>query len=402
LNFKASNSYQNVAVRRIASGEYRANGPALECSYSVDLSKPELGNVAHASWIAASEGVLMLADLLPHDLLTRGMSLEVVLPQGWSVHSVEAIDAGRFVVSDPAKAVFLVSRGTQLQAKKIDGVELILFVSGRWPFSKSKVLEIAAKILKRYKNITGYPLRESAGIFVLPMPLPSAVSKWKAETRGLSTVLLIDPTAEFANWNGQLGVIFTHELCHFWVPNSLAMKGDYDWFFEGFTLYQGLLTARDLKLITSQEMLNTIGRVFDSYLSYTRTESLIDASEKRWANPGSYVYDKGMLVALMYDLVARSQKGTRTMPEVYRDLFASFAGKPVDGNEAIIGLLSSTKETRDLCERYIRGDARLELEDFLPEFGFRVQTKENRSTITINDNLNEQQRRLVRSFGLKT
>lgn len=401
-NFKVSNSGQNVVARRIASGEYRADRPVLECSYSVDLSKPELGNMAHASWLSAREGVLMLADLLPHHIVTHDMAVEFLVPQGWSVHSVEATEADRFVISDPEKAVFLVGSSTQLHSKKIDGVELTLFVSGRWPFSNSKVLEIAARIFKRYRSLTGYSMRQSAGIFVVPVPLQSALSKWKAETRGSTTVLLIDPTAEFPTWNGQLGVIFTHELFHLWVPNSLALKGEYDWFFEGFTLYQGLLTALDLKLISSQEFLNTIARVFDSYLSYSQNESLINASERRWTNPASYLYDKGMLVAFMYDLLARSEKGTPTVAEVYRNLFAAYGSKPGDANDVIIGLLSSSGATRELCEKYVKGRAELEFERFLLTFGFQVDTNGSRSTINIRKNLPKEQRSLVRSLGLKT
>ena len=400
-NFKVSNSSQNVAVRRIASGEYRADGPASECSYGVDLSKPELGNMAHASWMSTSEGILMFADLLPHDLMNRGISVEFTLPAGWRVHSAAATEASRFVISDPEKAVFLVGGATQKQSKKIDGVELTLFVSGHWPFSNSKALDTAVKVFKKYRSVTGYTLRQPAGIFVAPMPVPSALNKWKAETRGSVSVLLIDPTATFPTWNGQLGVIFTHELFHFWIPNSLVLKGDYDWFFEGFSLYQGLLTARDLKLISSQEFLNTIARVFDSYLSYSQKDSLVEASEKRWMNPGSYVYDKGLLVAFMLDLIARSQAGSRPLSEVYRELFVSFADKPADGNEAIIRLLSSSKQARELCERYITGRTQLEFESFLPQFGFRVETRENRSIVIINNSLNYQQRELVRSFGLK-
>jgi hypothetical protein len=57
----------------------------------------------------------------------------------------------------------------------------------------------------------------------------------------------MDPQAPIANWKGQLEIIFTHEVLHLWVPNALRLHGDYDWFFEGFTLYTALLTALELK-----------------------------------------------------------------------------------------------------------------------------------------------------------
>ena len=49
------------------------------------------------------------------------------------------------------------------------------------------------------------------------------------------------------------------------MPNSLRLDGDYDWFFEGFTLYTALVTALELKFINFDELVATLGRVYDSY-----------------------------------------------------------------------------------------------------------------------------------------
>jgi predicted metalloprotease with PDZ domain len=92
----------------------------------------------------------------------------------------------------------------------------------------------------------------------------------------------MDPHATITNWQGQLGIIFTHELLHLWVPNALQLQGDYDWFFEGFTLYTALVTALELKFINLNEYLATLARVYDAYLSRPDELSLIDASERRW------------------------------------------------------------------------------------------------------------------------
>ena len=85
------------------------------------------------------------------------------------------------------------------------------------------------------------------------------------------------------NWKGQLEVIFSHEVLHLWVPNALQLRGDYDWFFEGFTLYTALLTALDLKAIDFREYLDTLARVYDSYISYPNVLSLIEAHHSRSA-----------------------------------------------------------------------------------------------------------------------
>ena len=63
-----------------------------------------------------------------------------------------------------------------------------------------------------------------------------------------------------------------------------SLQGDYDWFFEGFTSYLALQTALKLKLIGFQEYLNTLERVYNSYLSYADGQTLIEASERRWTS----------------------------------------------------------------------------------------------------------------------
>ena len=108
----------------------------------------------------------------------------------------------------------------------------------------------------------------------------SGAKSWSAETRGSNLVLLANnsPSAKFSL--GQLSVVLCHELFHAWVPNALSLDGNYDWFFEGFTLYQALCGAVRLGLIDFQEYLDTLGRVYDSYLLARESGdlSLLEAS----------------------------------------------------------------------------------------------------------------------------
>ena len=181
-------------------------------------------------------------------------------------------------------------------------------------------------------------------------------------------MLLIDPQAEIKNWLGQLGIIFTHELLHLWVPNSLRLRGDYDWFFEGFTLYSALVTALELKFINFEEYVATLTRVYDSYLSRPDELSLIDASERRWTSGNATVYDKGMLVAFLYDLAIRRDSGGKMrLGNLYKRLFAIGKAQSTDGNEVIIQLLSSTPAGADLAKSYIEGQRELDLKPLLAD-----------------------------------
>ena len=210
----------------------------------------------------------------------------------------------------------------------------------------------------------------------------------------------MDPQAQVAKWKGQLEIIFTHEVLHLWVPNALRLRGDYVWFFEGFTLYTALLTALELEAIDFQEYLATLARVYDSYISYPNVLSLIEASERRWTHPWPVVYDRGMLVAFLYDLVLRKQSaGKNTLLGLYRELFSSGAADGGDGNDVIIKMLSSTPETADLATAYITGKKDLELGRHLAPYGLVLDTSGKSSRLVVNNKLDEHQKRLLKSLG---
>jgi predicted metalloprotease with PDZ domain len=279
---------------------------------------------------------------------------------------------------------------------------LELVVSGVWKFKDSDAIEAAGNVLKKYWELTGYRLPGRSTVMIAPLPVQVGSTKWRAEARGSTVLLLIDPAASFTKWIGQLGVIFTHELLHLWVPNSLHLDGDYDWFFEGFTLYTALRTALELKIISFKEFLATLARVYDSYLSYPDDLSLIDASERRWTTSGSFVYDKGMLAAFLYDLQLRTQSaGKITLADRYREIFARPAADHVNANEVIIAVLGLSPAARDFTKSYIENSTRLELERLLPPYGLTLDSSGSSSQLRVSRALSPDQKRLLRSLGLR-
>jgi hypothetical protein len=247
----------------------------------------------------------------------------------------------------------------------ISGESGLLMLADLLPVSLATA---ATKVLEKYIALTNSAPVGGPLVMIAPLPVATGSVKWRAETRGLTVVLLMNPAAEINNWTGQLGIIFTHELLHLWVPNSLRLQGDYDWFFEGFTLYTALVTALELKFISANEFVATLRRVYDSYLSRPDELSLIDASERRWTTGNSTVYDKGMLVALLYDLaIRRSSGGKMWLGNLYKELFARWATQPADGNEVIIRLLGSTPAGADLAKSYIEGQRELDLKSLLAD-----------------------------------
>jgi predicted metalloprotease with PDZ domain len=401
-DFKAiTRSGEDAGGRKIATGEYRADLDAIRIRYKLKLSQPTPADVSHVSWVYGDNGLFMLADLLPQDFTS--LSLEFKLPSGWTIGTSNTSKGeAEYEVVAPDRAVFIAGRFLRKTSNTVDGMPLDLVVSGAWPFKDKDASRIAAKVLKKYLELTGFSLPGRSTIMIAPLPVAVGSVKWRAETRGSTVVLLMDPAAAFAHWIGQLGVIFTHETLHLWVPNSLRLEGDYDWFFEGFTLYTALRTAMDLKLINFKEFLDTLARVYDSYLSYAGDLSLIDASERRWTTPGSLVYDKGMLVAFLYDLMIRKESGGRTtLADRYRQLFSGRAADHGNGNDVIIAALGSSPAAEDFTKSYIKNSTKLELERLLPAYGFTLDSSGRSTQLRVNRESNSDQKRLLRSLGYR-
>src|SRR5260370_37115968 len=157
----------------------------------------------------------------------------------------------------------------------------------------------------------------------------------------------------------QLSVPLTHELFHFWVPNALALEGDYDWFYEGFTVYQAARTAVRLGLLTFPEFLNAIARAYDAYAAAVDHDhwSLVEASKRRWTVGAPSVYSKSMVVAFLYDLKLRHQShGKHSLDDAYRKMIQDYrspdagsdrvaTGRGTDGNESAANSLAGDPGT---------------------------------------------------------
>jgi hypothetical protein len=357
---------EDLHATKVATGEFRSQPGTTSINYIVKLRPPTAADVSHVSWISGESGVLMLADLLPERL--PGLTVEISLPPDWTCRTAASTDSpGRYYFSQRDKGMFLVGRSLRTRLGPVNGNTLGCFVAGSWSFKDEVVLNAATKVLEKYIALTRFALTVRPVVMLVPLPVTTGSVNWRAETRGSTVVLLVNPRAPIKNWTAQFGIIFTHELLHLWVPNSLLLEGDYDWFFEGFTLYTALVTALDLKFIDKREFVATLGRVYDSYLSRPDDLSLIDASERRWTSGNSAVYDKGMLVAFLYDLAIRRDSGGKLrLGSLYQKLFAA-APQPANGNDVIIGLLSSTPAGADLAKNYIEGQRELDLKPLLAD-----------------------------------
>ena len=397
----------NVEVRKVGPGEFKAGRSATQFTYEISLGQPSNpADAAHISGLNDQYGYLMLADLLPL-LPTTGLQVEFQLPTAWRIaSSAIASPRGGYDLPDAANAVFFLGRDLKEKRKRVGATEFVLVTAGEWPFAGDAVTEIAAKIINDHRKHTGFAPNGRIVLMLAPFPGSFGSERWSAETRGSNVVLLLGRNSRPKPLLGQLSVVLSHELFHVWVPNALSLDGDYDWFFEGFTLYQALRCAVRLGFIDFQEYLDTLGRVYDSYLATGErdTLSLVEASRRRWTSGSSLVYDKGMLVAFLYDLKLReASKSRRSLDVVYRELFRRFVPivKPVDGNASLTALLIEEDGDDQFTRRYIQIPGLIDLERVLPNYGIQVRNSGHQKRLLVSETLNPGQRTLLESLGYR-
>jgi predicted metalloprotease with PDZ domain len=407
----ADSSGADVAVRKLAPGEYEAAGAATRFVYEMKLDAPLFeGDAAHVSWLTNERGFLMLGDLLPlaaneKDSTKTSAAVRFVLPSNWTIAaSVKANSEGRFKVADAEAAIFFVGQNLRERRQRVGAMEFAYVTAGEWAFSDEEAANLAISLLKDHTNTFGGIAQSRAALILAPFPRPAGADRWSAETRGETVTLLVGKSPSKTAALAQLSFPLAHELFHLWIPNGLHLDGNYDWFYEGFTLYQALRAAVRLNLLTFQDYLNALGRAFDAYKSAQGREklSLIEASERRWTLSPALVYNKGMLSAFLYDLSLRQKtKGKRSLDDVYRELFrlGSASQARRDGNQMALAALNNAGEMQDVTRVYIQSASAIDLAAAIAPFGLRLEPGGVRTRIAVADSLSGAQRDLLRKFG---
>lgn len=422
----------DIPTRKIAPGQFDSETPASRFRYEVNLAPPIFAaDAAKVSWLNTERGLLMLGDLLPAfpsqtrvtldgtrpaDKRAHGLrvTLRLSLPAGWAACSNEKQNAqGEFVFADGDLAVIAVGNQLRISSRTVSGMNFSLVADGQWAFSDSEALDQAGKVLKEHREVFGSTPSSQTTLILFPFPQAVAGDKWSAETRGSSVTLLMGKLPSRVGALAQLSTPLTHEFFHYWVPNGLALTGDYDWFYEGFTMYQAARTAVRLELLTFPEFLNAIARAYDGYAGGVDHDrwSLIEASRRRWTGGGSAVYSKSMVIAFLYDLKLRNQShGKHSLDDVYRKIFRDHsladanstraaAEEGSDGNDAATNALAVDSGTQEFVRVFIRNAVAINLQEELAPFGLIVERFGLRTRVSVNGKLSKQQRDLLRELG---
>lgn len=399
---------REIQSHRLAPGEFESSEPGSHFKYQANLA-PLMNprDLAKVSWLTRDRGLLVLSDLLPL-LTTNDQQVAIVvrfmMPEAWAVHSQDApAPDGRFLISDLDRAVFAL--GNRLRTSHIteSGMMFDFVADGEWTFSDSDVLDMIRQVLKSHREVFGAMPAKKGSLILLPFPQAGGAREWSAETRGTNVTLLMGRLTSKVAALAQLSTPLTHELFHLWVPNGLALNGDYDWFYEGFTVYEAAHSAVSLGFLTFREFLDAIARAYDS--SKADRLSLIESSGRRWTVGQSSVYAKSEVIALIFDLRLRSLGHGRSLNDVYRRLFKEFssASSPraqmTNGNEESSKALSAEAGSDDFVRTFISNPVSINLSSELAPYGLNVETIGPITRISVNDKLNKRQRDLLRDLG---
>jgi hypothetical protein len=398
-----------TAVRKLAPGEFQTSEKFNQISYKVNLSQPmPPPQESHVSWLNREQGLFMLSDLLPRSIKGSGAFSSVLvkldLPMGFvAASNSERQDVLTFLSDEPEKTVFLISSQLHQRSQHLGSKDFSVVLSGDWPIADKDVLKIAQQLVQEYSKLTGFELKRNALVMLVPFPGDVGPERWTAETRGNAVVLLLGRRGSRRQILSRLGIVLAHEVFHLWVPNSLKLEGDYDWFFEGFTIYQALRIDLRLHLISFNDYLDTIARVYDSYLSSPDRDnlSLMQASERRWTASSTLVYDKAMLVAFLYDLQLRRTGACKaSFDDLYRQLFQRVTTGQADANETIIGVLNEQLGQQSFARDYIEGIGNINLASALSPYGISVRQTSSGTRLSV-DHVDKGQKKLLNCLARK-
>jgi predicted metalloprotease with PDZ domain len=398
---------QPIRFVKLIGGEYLASAEADAFRYGVKLNLPaEVKAMAHGSWLDDEKGLLMLGDLLPQSgANNKAVSARIKfdLPANWRIISSEKnTGENTFEVKNVEKAVFLVGKNWRHRELINGKTSLSLAIAGEWQFSDEQALTAAGEIYAEYQKLFGEAPTDKVQINLIRFPKGTKFGRWGAETRGAS-VTVLSADMPFQTQSVQLlREQLRHEIFHLWMPNRLALTGVYDWFYEGFTIYQALRTGVAMNQIRFEDYLDTLAQAYNLDNLQNRKMSLVESSKNRWSGASSQVYARGMLAAFLCDaaLIGES-RGKRSIAEVFREIYRQHRArnKPEDGNAAITKILKSYPELNSVVEKYIARAEKINWETSLESLGIEANEDDFTTKLSVKKKLDGKQKHLLNELG---
>ena len=394
---------QKVGYRKLAEGEFLAEGNFASWTYQIDLTMPKSASaMAHVSWLSSDGGILMLGDLLPETTEKASGNVILNLPKDWNVAGFPDVKNAVYQIFDIEKAVLYTGKNLREREVAAGSAKLNLIMSGEWQVADEEAAQMAGEISGVYEKLFGGKSADKYQIYLGKFPPDTKAGRWEAETRGAS-VTLFSSEMNFKTQSLQrLHEQLRHEIFHFWLPNGVNLSGNYDWFYEGFALYASLKTAVALNRIRFEDYLDTLARAHSVDTLQSQRQSLIDASKNRWNGANTQVYARGMLVAFLVDIaLLQKSKGKTSLAEIFREIYQKHGLKSArtDGNAAILSVFESRAELRGVIEKYVKGREDIAWQTDLQAIGIESATENFTTKLKVKAGLSGRQKDLLDELG---
>ncbi|CAN5268884.1 hypothetical protein BH20ACI2_BH20ACI2_05110 [soil metagenome] len=382
-------------------GRYIAESDFTFWSYRADISPlQDRFASAHLTWSTSNAAVIMLGDLLPQGHRSSLITLEI--PDGWAISTNErSLKKNYFEVADVEKAVFHAGRAIRSRTIRSAGADIELSLTGEWHFSDDEALQMADSIFANYSELFGGLPAQRVHIAVRPFPNAVPLGQWEGGSRG-ANITIVSSAMPFKSQSLQrLHEQLRHEIFHLWIPNGVNLTGNYDWFYEGFALYQSLKTGVAVNRLRFDDLLDTISRAYDIDASRADNGSLIDASKARWNGSNTQVYARGIMIAFACDLtMLRASRGKRSISDVLRKVFDRHrASPPQNANVAILEILRLHTELRPIADSSIANSRPIDWPDLLRSGGLEMYTRDQLVRIKVVDGPSGRQREVLDRLG---
>lgn len=404
----ADSQNRSISTKKLINGEYLANEKASVFSYQVNLKPlPNAAAMAHVSWLSGEHGLLMLADLLPQFAAvnqTKSAKIKFELLPGWKIISSEKnTGENTFHVKNIEKAIFLVGSGCREQNMPIASATINIAICGEWQFADAEALKLSNEIFEEYRKLFSESPTEKVQIFLLRFPKEIKFGRWAAETRGVNLTILSADMPFKTQSVQRLHEQLRHEIFHLWMPNNLALTGNYDWFYEGFTVYQALRTGVAMNQIRFEDYLDTLAEAYNLVnLQSNGRVSLVDSSKSRWSGENNQIYARGMLVAFLCDVAfLRETKGKGNVSVLFQEIYQKHRvpNQSENGNAAILKVLKSYTQLVPVVEKYITGTDEINWETDLGSVGIQSTEENFVVRLTVKSKLNGKQKDLLDKLG---
>ncbi|MBV9216109.1 MAG: hypothetical protein JO053_08030 [Acidobacteria bacterium] len=362
-----------VSYLTVRPGDYLASGDFVSWSYTMDLTPPKDPTAAaHVSWESQGRGILFLNDLLPEPDDRAGAIIHI---------AGEPLGTRRFgnkstgVTGLRLELAVLDQRALYETSSKKSALTLSL--SGEWKFSQTTAFSVGREILDSYETSFGKLSAGGTFVQIIPYPVDVSVGNYEADTRD-STITIISSDMPFESQSKQrLAEILRHEMFHLWFPNGVNLKGQYDWFYEGFAIYEAEKLGVSMGQIRFDDLLSTVERGLVIDRVQGRRQSLMDAGKDRFDGAGQYMYARGMLVAFLCDVaMLDASKGKQGIDDLLRDLYQKHRppAPEADAEKTVLDALRSHKELQTIVDLYILGSGVIDPGPFMKASGLEWTT----------------------------